>query len=138
MDRIIESLKILGARRAMVVHGQGMDEISTLGTTKICLLMGEHVSTIQLNPVDLGIKTTSIDELQTGDAIANAQVIRGLLLGREKGPRRDIVVLNAAAALIVADLAEGFEAGIELAAKSIDQGRALMCLEKLIEVSNGR
>ena len=138
MDRIIESLKILGARRAMVVHGQGMDEISTLGTTKICRLMGEHVSTIQLNPVDLGIKTTSIDELQTGDAIANAQVIRGILLGKEKGPRRDIVVLNAAAALVVADLAEDFEAGIELAAKSIDQGRALMCLEKLIEVSNGR
>ena len=136
IERIAESLKILGAKRAMVLHGQGMDEISTLGTTKICQLSDGKVHSVELDPVDLGIRTTSIDELQTGDAPANAQIIRDILEGRETGPRKDIVVLNAAGAIIVGNLADDFGPAMDLANKSIAEGAALACLEKLVEVSN--
>ncbi|MHC4474224.1 MAG: anthranilate phosphoribosyltransferase [Planctomycetota bacterium] len=136
MDRIIEALKILGVRRAMVIHGQGMDEISTVGQTKICRLIGEQITVMELDPADLGFSAGSIDELKTGDSTTNAQIIRDILEGRETGPRKDIVVLNAAAAIIVANLADDFEPAIETANESIREGKALSCLEKLIEVSN--
>ena len=85
---------------------------------------------------DYGIANASIDALGSGDAIANAAVIRDILAGKEKGPRRDIVLLNAAAAIVVAELADGFAQALPLAEASIDQGKALHCLEKLVEVSN--
>jgi len=136
VDRITEALKILGARRAMVVHGQGMDEISTIGNTKIRQLIGDKITSIELDPADFGIRGVSIDELTSGDSITNAKIIRDILEGRETGPRKDIVVLNAAAALIVASLADDFDSAIQLADKSITEGKALDCLEKLIETSN--
>ncbi len=136
LDRIAETLKILGAERAMVVHGQGMDEISILGVTDIRELRDGQIRSMQLDPAELGISSTAIDELQTGDAIANARIIRDVLSGREKGPRRDIVVLNAAAGIIVGGLVDDFETGIKLANKSVDDGKAMAALEKLIEVSN--
>jgi len=136
LEKIIGALKILGAKRAMVVHGQGMDEISTLGKTKICQLIGDSVTSLELDPLDYGIGVTSIDELKTGDSITNARIIRDILEGRETGARKDVVVLNAAAALIVGNLAGDFEAAIEIARKSIHDGKALAALEKLIEVSN--
>jgi anthranilate phosphoribosyltransferase len=77
-----------------------------------------------------------MEALGSGDAIANAAVIRAVLAGKDRGPRRDIVVLNAAAAIVVAGLAKGFEQAIPLAQSSIDEGKALHCLEKLVEVSN--
>jgi anthranilate phosphoribosyltransferase len=136
LDRICETLGMLGAKRAMVVHGQGMDEISTLGTTQIRRLVDGRVTSLELDPAEFGISNPSIDELQTGDAIANAGIIRDVLTGADKGPRKDIVVLNAAAAIIVASLAEDFPSAIKLAESSIADGRALQCLEKLVEVSN--
>ena len=136
LDRIIETLKILGAKRAMVVHGQGMDEISILGKTQIRQLINDKISSIELDPADFGISGVSIDELKTGEAITNARIIRDILNGKEKGPRRDIVVLNAAAAIVVAGLAENFESAIKLAQTSVSDGKALARLEKLIEVSN--
>ena len=136
LPRIAEALKMLGTRRAMVVHGQGMDEISLLGKTKVIELRDGAVTTTELDPVDFGIDHASIDELGSGDAIANAAVIRDILTGKEQGPRRDIVVLNAAAAVFVADLAEDLQQAIALAEYSIDDGKALGCLEKLVEVSN--
>jgi anthranilate phosphoribosyltransferase len=136
LNRIAESLKMLGARRAMVVHGQGMDEISLLGKTRIVELRDGKTTSLELNPTDYGIANASIDALGSGDAIANAAVIREILAGKEKGPKRDIVVLNAAAAIVVAGLADGFAQAIPLAQASIDGGKALHCLERLVEISN--
>ncbi len=136
LDRIAESLKMLGARRAFVVHGQGMDEISLLGKTRIVELRDGWIRSFELDPGDYGISNTSIDVLGSGDAIANAALIRDILAGKEKGPRRDIVLLNAAAALVVAEVADGFAEALPLAQASVEEGKALHCLEKLVEVSN--
>jgi len=136
LDRICETLEMLGAKRAMVVHGQGMDEISTLGTTQIRQLIDGKVTALKLDPADFGIPEPSIDELRTGDAITNAGIVRDVLAGKDKGPRKDIVVLNAAAAIIVAGIADDFASAIALAETSISDGNAVACLEKLIEVSN--
>ncbi len=136
LDRICQTLKMLGTKRAMVVHGQGMDEISTLGISQIRRLKDGDISTIELNPAEFGFSNPSLDELKSGDAIENAAIIREILTGQEKGPRKDIVVLNAAAAVIVAGLADDFAEGIELAENAISNGSALSCLDKLIEGSN--
>jgi len=136
LDRIIETLKILGAKKAMVVHGQGMDEISTLGITKIRQLTEGKITAMELDPADFGIASPSIDELQSGDVITNAAIIRDILAGTETGARKDIVVLNAAAAIIVAGLADSFESAIKLADESITSGQAMDRLEKLIKISN--
>jgi anthranilate phosphoribosyltransferase len=136
IDRIMEALKILGAKRAMVVHGQGLDEISTLGVTRIRWLRDGEITAIELDPADFGIRSSSIDELTGGDSITNANIIRDILEGRETGARKDIVLLNAAAAIIVAGLADDFDTAIELAEESIGEGKALACLKKLAEISN--
>ena len=115
LDRIAESLKLLGTKRAMVVHGQGMDEISLLGKTRIVELRDGWITSFELDPADYGIAHASIDALGSGDAIANAAVIRDILAGKGTGPRRDIVVLNAAAAIVVAGLADGFAQALPLA-----------------------
>jgi anthranilate phosphoribosyltransferase len=136
MDRIVESLKMLGAKRAIVVHGQGMDEISLLGKTRVVELREGWVTSFELDPLEYGIAHAPIEALGSGDAVANATVIRSVLAGKETGPRRDIVMLNAAAGIIVAGLADGFAQALPLAEASINQGKALQCLERLVEVSN--
>lgn len=136
MERIVKTLKLLGAKRAMVVHGQGMDEISTLGKTKIYKLTDSEITESELNPASLGIAAANIDELRTGDAAANAAIVRDVLEGRDKGPRKDIVLLNSAAGIIVAGLADDFESAMTLAEQSIADGKASACLQKMIEVSN--
>ncbi len=136
LDRITETLRILGAQRAMVVHSEGMDEISVLGATKIRRLINDDITSIELEPSEFGIRGASIDELKGGDALTNARIIRDILSGKETGPRKDIVVLNAAAAIIVGNSADNFESAIETANASVSSGKALQCLEKLIEVSN--
>ncbi len=136
LDRICETLKMLGAEEAMVVHGQGMDEISTLGITEVRRLKDGEITRMEINPGEFGFAAPSLDELGSGDAIENAAIIRNIFSGKHKGPRRDIVILNAAAAIIVAGLAEDFNSAIELAENAVGDGRASGCLEKLIEVSN--
>jgi anthranilate phosphoribosyltransferase len=136
LDRIAESLKMLGVKRAFVVHGQGMDEISLLGKTRIVELRDGSIKSFELDPGAYGIANTSIDALGNGDAIANAAVMTDILVGKDRGSRRDIVVLNAAAAIVVAELADGFEQAIPRAEASIDDGKALHCLERLVQISN--
>ena len=136
LDSIIETHKILGARRVMVVHSEGLDEISTTGPTKIRQLINGDVSSMELNPADFGIPRASIDELKGGDAPTNAQIIHDILTGKESGPKKDIVILNAAAAIIVGNLADDFESAIKMAETSVSDGKALACLEKLVEISN--
>ncbi len=136
MPRIAETLKMLGTKRAMVVHSNGLDEISTMGTTKILELKNETISPMQINPSDFKFKKADFESLKGGDAKTNAKIVTDILNGKDKSPRRDIVVLNAAAAIIVANLVDDFESAIKMANKSIDDGKASQCLEQLIIISN--
>ncbi len=136
LGRIAETLKLLGTKRAMVVHGQGMDEISLLGKTKVVELRDGQITSMELDPAEFGFTGASIDQLGSGDAITNAALVRNILSGKERGARRDIVVLNASAAIIVAGLVDSFPQALPLAEYSIDDGKAMHCLETLIEVSN--
>ncbi|MHC4753498.1 MAG: anthranilate phosphoribosyltransferase [Planctomycetota bacterium] len=136
MERIAEALKLLGTRYAMVVHSNGLDEISTAGVTKIAELKEGQIVRKEMNPEDLGITLANIDELRATDAKTSAKVLKNILSGKESGARKDIVILNAAAAIIAGGLADDFEPAIKLAEVSISNGKALACLEKLIEVSN--
>ncbi len=136
MQVIAEALKLLNTQYAMVVHGGGMDEISTAAATKILELKGGQITTKQLNPQDLGIALADIDQLKVTDVRTSAKILRDILSGKETGPRKDIVILNAAAAIIAGGLADNFESAINLAETSVIDGKALACLEKLIEISN--
>ena len=136
MERIIQTLKILGTKRAMVVHSDGLDEISTLGSTKIAQLTGEKITHSVLNPEDYGIPIAKIDSLRSKDAAANAAIIKDILSGKNTGPAKDIVILNAAAAIIVGSIAENFDSAIKIADNSIKDGKAMQCLEKMIIISN--
>ncbi len=136
MGMMAEALKMLGIRFALVVHSNGLDEISTAGVTKILELKDGRITESQINPKDLGINPADIDDLKVAEATASAKIVKDIITGREVGVGRDIVVLNASAAIIAGGLAEDFAPAIKLAEASIDNGNALTCLEKLIEVSN--
>lgn len=136
MELIIEALKLLGVRYAMVVHSNGLDEISTAGTTKIIELKNGEITNKELKPEDLGINIVSVEELKAADAQTSADIIRGIVEGKESGARKDIVILNASAAIIAGGLADDFESAKSIAEESVRSGNAKNCLEKLIEVSN--
>jgi anthranilate phosphoribosyltransferase len=136
MQPIAEALRLLGTQYAMVVHSEGLDEISTAAVTKIAELKNGRIKNKKLNPEDLGISLTTLDELKVTDAKSSARVLRNIMSGKETGARKDIVVLNAAAAIIAGGLADDFKSAIELAESSVSDGKAQGCLEKLIETSN--
>ncbi len=136
MEPIAEALKLLGIRYAMVVHSNGMDEISTAAATKIVELKEGQIASKTLNPEDLGISLANVEDLKVADTKTSAKVLRDILSGKESGPRKDIVILNAAAAIIAGNLADDFKSAKERAEASVSNGEALACLEKLIEVSN--
>ncbi len=134
-ERIIEALKLLGVEYAMVVHSDGLDEISTAGITKIAELKDGKITNKELNPADLGIEPADLEQLKVTDAKASAAKIKQVLNGKD-GAEKDIVILNAAAATIAGGIAEDFASGMKAAEKSINSSQANKCLEKLIEVSN--
>ena len=126
----------LGSERAWVVHGSdGLDEITLTGPTQVSELRDGQVWTRQIAPGDFGLPMAPAAALQGGDAAYNARILREVLDGRE-GPRRDVVLLNAAAAIVVGGLAEDMTAGLELARAAIDSGKARQALDRLVEVSN--
>ncbi len=131
-----EALRMLGARFALVVHNNGLDEISTTGITKIMELKDGQISDREINPKDLGFETADIDRLKVTDAKSSAKMIRDILTGKEVGVGKDIIILNAAAAIIAGGLADDFAPAIELAESSISDGKAMDSLEKLIQISN--
>jgi len=134
-ELVARSLLQLGSERAWVVHGaDGLDEISTTGYTKVSECRGGAVNTFYLHPADLGLQKSSPESLKGGEAADNAKIARAILDG-EMGPRRDIVLLNAGAALLVAEKAATIPEGIAMAAAAIDDGRAKQVLETLIRVS---
>ena len=136
MQLVAEALKLLGTRYAMVVHSNGLDEISTAAVTKIAELKEGQITNKELNPQDLGIELADIEQLKVTDAKASAKVLRDILSGKEAGPRKDIVVLNAAAAIIAGNLADDFVSALTKAEASITSGNAFACLDKLVEMSN--
>ncbi|MBO2520407.1 MAG: anthranilate phosphoribosyltransferase [Firmicutes bacterium] len=128
----------LSVREAYVVHGQPrLDEISISGETQVSHLKDGEVHTFRIRPEDAGLKTWPAETIAGGDAQHNAAIIRSVLKGKE-GPQRDVVLLNAAAALLVAGLAKDLMDGVARAAESIDRGRAYEKLEALIEFTRSR
>ncbi|MFY9611140.1 MAG: anthranilate phosphoribosyltransferase [Blastocatellia bacterium] len=126
----------LGATRALVVHGSdGLDEITITGESKITELKSGGLRSYAIAPEDVGLSRASLKEIQGGDAQANSKIILEVLDGR-RGPRRDVVLLNAAAAFVASSKAAGFAEGVEIAAESIDSGKAMGKLLRLIEFTN--
>jgi len=129
-------LKKLGTTRAWVVHGKdGLDELTTTTTSYVAALSGGRIRSFEVTPEDAGLARAKASALKGGNARTNAKAIEQLLAGKT-GPFRDIVLLNAAAALILAEKARNLKQGAALAADAIDTGRAAQSLRKLVEITN--
>jgi len=136
-DVMARVLKNLGSRHAFVVYGMDtLDEITITGRTKVSELKDGRVRNYYITPEKFGIKRATLDDIKGGDAKENAQIVLSVLKG-ERSPRRDVVLLNAAAGLVSGSKAKDIKSGIRLAAVSIDSGRAMEKLLKLIELTNG-
>ena len=128
-------LGTLGAERAFVVHGSdGLDEMTLTGLTRVSELKNGSISTYDVSPGDFGLAQAPADALKGGDADYNAEITRSILNG-EEGPRRGIVLLNAAAAIVAGDKARDLNEGVQVAAEVIDSGKALEKLEGLVAAS---
>ncbi len=129
-------LKNLGVRGACAVWGEdGLDEISITGRTRITQLKGGSIETYHIEPEDFGMRRAPVDRIRGGSRGENARILRGVLEG-ERGPKRDVVLLNSAACLAAAGLAADLEEGIKTAESSIDSGKAREKLESLIDFTN--
>lgn len=136
IEPFAQVLGALGTECAWIVHGaDGMDELSTTGASFVTELKRGDIRSFEVSPGDVGLQTTTLDDLRGGDAEANAAAIHALLDGAP-GPFRDIVLYNAGAALVVAGKADDHRAGIALAAASIDDGAARAKLEALVRITN--
>ena len=136
VEKLAEALSMLGLHHALVVHGlDGLDEITITGATRIAEVREGNLRSYEVTPEEFGMKRASLEDIAGGDATENAGIIRAVL-GGEKSPRRDVVLLNAAAALVAAGKAEHLAGAIPLAAKAIDSGAAAGKLEKLVQFTN--
>ena len=135
VEPIAHVLKGLGSEAVWVVHGDGLDEMTTAGTTLVAELKGGKVRTFQMTPEQVGLPRVKPEDLKGADAAHNARALRGVLAGA-KNPYRDIALFNAAGALVVAGKAKNVREAIEIAAHSIDSGSAASALDMLIHVSN--
>ena len=138
-ERLTEPLaQVLGnlnVKHALVVHGSGLDEITVTGKSIISEYKEGKVSSYEISPEDFGMKLCSIHDIKGGNTETNAEILVNILKG-ENGAKRNIVLLNAAAAIVAADKATNFNEAIDIAAHSIDSGKALEKLEQLREFSN--
>ncbi|MEX2632317.1 MAG: anthranilate phosphoribosyltransferase [Tistlia sp.] len=138
IEPLAEVLKGLGHHKAWVVHGEGgFDELTTSGRGWVCELDRGEIRSFEVTPEDAGLPRCAVEDLSGGDAETNAAAIRALL-GGAPGPFRDTVLLNAAAALIVADKVASLPEGVATAAEAIDGGRAARVLERLVQATNGK
>lgn len=138
VEPMAQVLLLLGTERAWVVHGEdGLDELTTTGISDVAVLDAGRVSTFRISPRNAGLPEAKMEDLIGGDAAENAAHIRALL-GGLKGPFRDIVLLNAAAALLVAGRAQSLREGVVLASEAIDSGKALATLDRLIALSHAK
>jgi anthranilate phosphoribosyltransferase len=136
VEKLAEALSMLGLHRALVVHGlDGLDEITITGPTRIAEVREGTVRTYEITPEEFGMNRSTLDDISGGDASANAAII-GEVLGGKKSPRRDVVLLNAAAALVAAGKADHLADAVPLAAKAIDSGAAADKLASLVQFTN--
>lgn len=137
IEPLAEVLGKLGSRRALVVHGEGgLDELTVTGQTAVAEFNSGSVETYRISPEDFGLSRAAIADIRGGnDARESAEMMKDILNG-ERGAKRDMVLLNAGAALMAAGMAENIGGGINLAADCIDSGKAPATLESLIEFSN--
>ncbi len=130
-------LQATGSQRALVVNGDGLlDELTTTGPNLVVDLSEGRVSEYRLDAAEVGIAPATPEDLRGGDPAENARIMQGILSG-DRGPRRDIVVLNAAAGLLVAGVVAGIAAGVEAAAAALDDGRAAAKLEQILAAPTG-
>ena len=135
-DKLANVLRELGSHRAWVVHAEdGLDELSTMSETRISELSDGQVKTWMLDATLLNLPKAKLEDLQVSSVMESADAIRGVLAG-EKGPKRDIALLNAAAALVVAERCDELQEGMEMAAKAVDSGAAAKALNTLIRLTN--
>lgn len=133
---IAEALGRLGSSHALVVHGDdGLDEVTTADTTQVSELRGGKVTSYEITPKEFGIRMAKPGELDGGDPAQNAKIAVSVLSG-DKGPQRDIVLMNAGCAIYAADAAGSIKEGIRIAEESVDSGQGLRKLEQLKEVTN--
>ncbi|MBW9087466.1 anthranilate phosphoribosyltransferase [Rhizobium wenxiniae] len=132
---IAETLREMGSETVWVVHGQGLDEITTTGTTQVVALESGKIREFELSPADFGVPAATLADLKGGDGIANAAALRAVL-GGAKNAYRDIALCNAAAALVVAGKAETLKDAMQLATTSLESGKASAALDRLVAVSN--
>lgn len=138
VEKLAAALQMLGLNRALVVHGHdGLDEITITGPTRVAEVRNGTIRAYDITPEEFGLKSAPISEIQGGDTKANAEIIRRILDG-ENSARRDVVLLNAAAALVVAGRAESISTAIPLAVASLDGGAAREKLAKLVEFTSGK
>ena len=136
VEKLAEALRELGLLRALVVHGDdGLDEITITGPSKVAELRDRQVKTYEVTPEQFGLQRSTLDKIAGGDATENAAIIRAILDG-ERSSRRDVVLLNAAAALVAAGHADRIGDAVPLAAYAIDSGHARQRLQLLIEFTN--
>ncbi len=136
VEKLAQALSILGTHRSFVVHGlDGLDEITITGPTRIAEVREGTLHTYEVTPEEFGLSSASLSEISGGDAATNAEIARRILAG-ERSPRRDIVLMNAAAALVAAGKASSFKDGIPRAANAIDSGAAADKLEALRRFTN--
>ena len=128
-------LKKLGSEKVWVVYGEGFDEVTITGTTQIAALQNGQIETFEVNPGDFGFEVAEESAIAGGDASVNAEALKDVLAGKPSA-YRNMVVMNAACSLVVADKAGSMTEGAEMAIHSIDSGNALKTLKKLVEVSN--
>jgi anthranilate phosphoribosyltransferase len=136
IEPMARTLANLGSERAWVVHGaDGMDELTLTGPSYVASLENGAVTTFEVTPEEAGLGRCRPEDLKGGDGAANALSIRALFAG-QRGPLRDVVLYNAAAALLIAGKAKDLKDGVALAARSIDQGRATAALDRLVAITN--
>ena len=134
-ERMIEVLYRLGSEYSFVFYGEdGLDELTTTGPSSILRLKSGEITRSEFTPEDFGVARASVSDLRGGDAAQNAAITRAVLSG-DPGPHRDIALINAAPAIVVAGLADGFTQGIELAAQAVDSGDAGGVLERAVALS---
>lgn len=131
LPKYANALSDLGRARAWAVHGSGMDELSLCGPSEILEISDGQVSETRFDPREVGLSFCAIEELRGADRVENARILAAIIEGEERGPRRDIVLLNAAAGFVIAGVAPDMAAGLDLAREQIASGRARAKLDAL-------
>jgi len=136
-EKLAKVLRILGLKKALVVHGEpGLDEVSISGKTKVSQLEEGEITTYFMKPEDFGLATAPPEEIAGGSREESAKILRDILSGKEEGAKRDVVLLNAAAAIFAADEAKDIEEGFEVARSVLEDGRATKKLEQFLRFAN--